>query len=112
MVMTIGDCGDGRLCGRVAALGKLAATDAFNPIPANRSRPVCGLVLMTGLTGDNEGWRGSFHEGGYKRGGAPKAGQDMAAMKTMVHKHEKHDHKGEQYAARGHGSALREVDVG
>jgi hypothetical protein len=35
MVMTIGDCGDGRLCARVTALGKPAATDAFNPIPAN-----------------------------------------------------------------------------
>jgi hypothetical protein len=62
MVMTIGDCGDGRLCARVAALGKLAATDAFNPIPANRSRPVCGLVVMTGLTGDNEGRLGSFYD--------------------------------------------------
>ena len=56
MVMTIGDCGDGRQCARVATLGKLAATDAFNPIPANRSRPVCGLMVMTGLTGDDEGW--------------------------------------------------------
>jgi hypothetical protein len=54
MVMTIGDCGDGRQCARVAALGKRAATDAFNPIPANRSRPVCGLMVMTGLTGDDE----------------------------------------------------------
>jgi Uncharacterized protein conserved in bacteria (DUF2147) len=62
MVMLIGDCGDGRLCARVAALGKLAATDAFNPIPANRSRPVCGLVVMTGLTGDNEGWLASFYD--------------------------------------------------
>src|ERR1700687_3287996 len=26
MVMTIGDCGDGRLCARVAALGRLNAT--------------------------------------------------------------------------------------
>src|SRR6202030_2439259 len=56
------DCGDGRQCARVAALGKLAATDAFNPIPANRSRPVYSLMAMTGLTGDNDGWLGSFYD--------------------------------------------------
>jgi hypothetical protein len=62
---------------------------------ASGGRTGTGPLSMTNVPEENKRDFGSFHEGGYKRGGAPKAGQDMVDMKSMVHKHEKHDHKGE-----------------
>lgn len=54
-----------------------------------------GPLSMMNTADANKETYGSFHEGGYKRGGMPGAGHDMAAIKSAVHKHERHDHKGE-----------------
>ncbi len=62
-----------------------------------------GPLSMANVPAENKREFGSYHEGGYKRGGTPKAGQDMAAMKTMVHKHEHHDHRGEPLTKLRHG---------
>lgn len=55
-------CGP-QFCARVVALGapgpdSVGATDTLNPNPALRSRPVCGLQVIRGLTPDPNGWRG------------------------------------------------------
>jgi uncharacterized protein (DUF2147 family) len=66
MVIAVVDCGDGRLCGRIAALGRLAATDAHNPQPADQSRPLCGLLVMSVQAGQNISragdWQGTFYD--------------------------------------------------
>ena len=40
MVVTIGGCDNGRLCGRIVALGNLPPTDANNPAPSLQARPL------------------------------------------------------------------------
>jgi hypothetical protein len=52
-----------QICARVVALGapgpdSVTATDARNPNPSLRSRPVCGLQVIQGLTPDRSGWKG------------------------------------------------------
>ena len=54
-----------------------------------------GALTVYDTADANKRQLGSFHDGGYKRGGMPDAKSDMAMIKTAVHKHEKHDHKGE-----------------
>jgi uncharacterized protein (DUF2147 family) len=60
-VITIADCG-GQLCGRVTALGTLAALDKRNPVAAQQSRRVCGLAVLTGLNGAEGGWRATLYD--------------------------------------------------
>lgn len=57
-------CGP-QFCARVVALGapgpdSVPATDSLNPNPALRSRPVCGMQVIRGLTPDQNGWRGGI----------------------------------------------------
>lgn len=53
-------CGD-RLCGRIVWLkdptdkGGAALTDALNPNPANRQRPICGLQVIGNLERQSNG---------------------------------------------------------
>jgi uncharacterized protein (DUF2147 family) len=52
---------DGKLSGKIAALNKeytsdgVEKTDISNPDPAKRSRPLIGLVFMTGFTPEGSG---------------------------------------------------------
>jgi uncharacterized protein (DUF2147 family) len=52
---------DGKLSGKIAALNKeytsdgIEKTDISNPDPAKRSRPLVGLVFMTGFTPEGSG---------------------------------------------------------
>jgi hypothetical protein len=62
-----------------------------------------GALSMANVANENKRDFGSFHDGGYKHGGMPAAGHDMAAIKKAVHKHEKHDHKGEPLTKLKHG---------
>jgi uncharacterized protein (DUF2147 family) len=52
---------DGKLSGKIAALNKeytsdgIEKTDISNPDPAKRSRPLIGLIFMTGFTPEGPG---------------------------------------------------------
>ena len=62
MVVTIGACDGDRMCGRIVALGDLPATDASNPVPALRARPLCGATVLDRLEWQNGSWRGTLYE--------------------------------------------------
>ncbi len=58
-VISFETCG-AALCGRIVSLPgwKGAATDVKNPDPAKRNRPLCGLLVLTGLVANNTKWTG------------------------------------------------------
>jgi uncharacterized protein (DUF2147 family) len=60
-IVRIAPCG-ARICGtlvRVLARGpKVPRTDAHNPQPSLRSRPLVGLPVLTGFSRDDEQWTG------------------------------------------------------
>src|SRR5258707_4841683 len=60
MVVTIGACDGGRMCGRIAALGNLPPTDANNPSPALQARPLCGGAVLNRLEWLNRRWHGTL----------------------------------------------------
>jgi uncharacterized protein (DUF2147 family) len=60
MIIAIADCGQGQLCGRVAALGKLAQTGDAEQL-AQRRR-LCGAAVLTELHPTEAGWQGRFHD--------------------------------------------------
>src|SRR4051794_29308010 len=62
MVVALGTCAGGRVCGRIVALGDLPSTDANNPVLELRQRPLCGVTVIDGLEWQNGGWRGMFYE--------------------------------------------------
>ncbi len=71
-VIAFEQCG-AALCGRIVSLPgwKGASTDVKNPDPALRSRPLCGLVAITGLTPNKDEWvNGLFY--------APPHGKSVA----------------------------------
>jgi hypothetical protein len=61
MVVTIADCA-GRLCGRVTAVGSLPPVDKRNPVPAQQSRRLCGLPVLTGFTAGATGWHAILYD--------------------------------------------------
>jgi len=71
---------DGKLSGKIAALNKeytldgIEKTDISNPDPAKRSRPLIGLVFMTGFTREGSGrWdHGTIYD--------PKTGHTYASF--------------------------------
>jgi hypothetical protein len=71
MIIAIADCGEGQLCGRVAARGQLPE---FIPCrlcqAASAVEPLCGAQLMTRLHPTRTGWQGEFFD--------PRAGIDYA----------------------------------
>jgi uncharacterized protein (DUF2147 family) len=54
-------CGEG-VCGKIVKITDGQKTDDKNPKPANRDRPIVGLVIMNGAkkTGDNK-WSGKLY---------------------------------------------------
>ena len=64
-MVDIAPCGE-RLCGRIArvlATGPdVPATDVNNPDPALRSRPLLGLVTLSGFVRRNGKWAGSAYD--------------------------------------------------
>ena len=54
-------CGEG-VCGKIVKVTDGQQTDDKNPKPANRNRPIVGLVIMQGAkkTGDNK-WSGNLY---------------------------------------------------
>ena len=71
---------DGKLSGKIAALNKqytsdgIEKTDIFNPDPAKRSRPLIGLIFMSGFTPEGSGrWdHGTIYD--------PKTGNTYASF--------------------------------
>src|SRR5260221_10725647 len=62
MVVAIGTCDGGRMCGRIVALGNLPPTDANNPTQELRARALCGAAVIDGLEWQNGSWRGSLYQ--------------------------------------------------
>jgi uncharacterized protein (DUF2147 family) len=62
MVVTIGACDGGRMCGRIVALGNLPPTDANNPAPALQARRLCGAAVLDRLEWQNGSWRGTLYD--------------------------------------------------
>ena len=64
-VVAIQPCG-ATLCGRIARIlvptPGAAPTDARNPDPKLRSRPVLGLEVLTGFTDNGKAWRGRIYD--------------------------------------------------
>lgn len=55
-------CGAG-LCAKIVAVKDGQKTDEHNPDPAKRSRPVVGLVIMSGATKSGaSAWQGSLYD--------------------------------------------------
>jgi uncharacterized protein (DUF2147 family) len=65
-IIEIGTCGD-TVCGKVLRLLKLNSdgkmpTDGNNPNPALRSRPVQGIMILTGFTDGGGVWNGRIYD--------------------------------------------------
>jgi uncharacterized protein (DUF2147 family) len=56
-VIEIGPCG-AKVCGRVVWAKNASVTDARNPDPALRRRPIVGLTILTGLERVGDRWTG------------------------------------------------------
>lgn len=61
----IGRCGV-NLCGRivriVTATPGAPTTDVSNPDPAQRTKPILGLAILTGFTDDGDDWHGKIYD--------------------------------------------------
>ena len=58
MIVAIADCGEGRLCGRIAGLPDPRIQKQLPP-----QAKLCGLTVLTGLQpSDSGGWQGQFHD--------------------------------------------------
>src|SRR3954464_15644387 len=62
MIVAIGSCDSGRMCGRISGLGDLPPAVANNPTQELRVRPLCGLAVIDGLEWQNGSWRGTLYE--------------------------------------------------
>jgi uncharacterized protein (DUF2147 family) len=65
-IIEIGTCGD-TVCGKVSRLLKMnpdgsMPMDTNNPNPALRSRPVQGMVILTGFTDGGKIWNGRIYD--------------------------------------------------
>ena len=64
-VVDIAPCGQS-LCGRIARVLKPRpggpAVDVKNPDPALRTRPMAGLVILTGVRPDGDRWSGRIYD--------------------------------------------------
>ena len=68
-LVEVGPCGSGggpAICGRIARVLKPRpggpAVDANNPDPALRTRPIEGIVFLTGFTADGDRWKGRIYD--------------------------------------------------
>jgi uncharacterized protein (DUF2147 family) len=78
MVVTIGACGGGRMCGRIVALGDLPPTDTNNPAPALQARPLCGATVLDRLEWQGGSWNGMLYD--------PQNGTDYRVSVNSVEK--------------------------
>lgn len=74
-VIEIGTCG-ATVCGKVLRVLRLApdgrpAIDRFNPDPALRTRPVQGIMILTGFTDAGSLWKGRIYD--------PKSGKSYSS---------------------------------
>lgn len=64
-LVEIGPCGQ-QICGRIARILKVdptkPTTDVLNPNTALRTRPIVGMVFLTGFTPDADRWRGRIYD--------------------------------------------------
>ena len=65
-IIQIGQCG-GVVCGKVAKVLKAppgggAAIDSNNPDPALRSRPIQGIMLLSGFRDTGKEWEGEIYD--------------------------------------------------
>ena len=64
-LVAIGPCG-ALLCGRIVRVLKVdptkPTTDVNNPDRALRSRPIVGMVFLTGFKPDSDRWRGRIYD--------------------------------------------------
>ena len=63
-VVSIGRCG-AQLCGRVERVLRAPPgaprTDAHNPDPALRTRPIVGVAILSGFSENGDEWRGRIY---------------------------------------------------
>jgi uncharacterized protein (DUF2147 family) len=78
MVVTIGACDGGRMCGRIVALGDLPPTDANNPAPSLQARPLCGATVLDRLQWQGGSWNGTLYD--------PQNGTDYSVSVNPVEK--------------------------
>jgi uncharacterized protein (DUF2147 family) len=62
VIIAVSACGGGRICGRIAGLGDLAATDANNPALERQTRPLCGAAVIDRLAWVDGSWRGVLYD--------------------------------------------------
>jgi hypothetical protein len=55
-VITIAACGAGKMCGHIAGLGDLTATDANNPATELQNRPLCGATVLNRIEPSDRYW--------------------------------------------------------
>ena len=64
-MVEVGPCGQA-ICGRITKVLKPRpggpAVDANNPDPAQRSRPIVGLVILSGFTAAGDRWKGRVYD--------------------------------------------------
>lgn len=64
-LVEIGPCGQ-QICGRIARVLKVdptkPTTDTNNPNAALRTRPILGMVFLTGFSPDDDRWKGRIYD--------------------------------------------------
>lgn len=78
-IVEIAPCGQA-LCGRIAKVLKPRpggpAVDVKNPDPAQRTRPIEGIRILTGLAADGDRWKGRIYD--------PESGRTYRAELTRA----------------------------
>ncbi|MFM9853753.1 MAG: DUF2147 domain-containing protein [Sphingomonadaceae bacterium] len=79
-IIEIGQCG-ATVCGKIAKIlrptkdGK-PPFDTNNPNPALRTRPIDGLVILSGFVANGQSWKGSIYD--------PRAGKTYTSYLTKL----------------------------
>jgi uncharacterized protein (DUF2147 family) len=61
-VITIGACDDGVVCGHLARLGDLAATDKNNPVKDRQNRSLCGATVLDKISSESGYWLATLYD--------------------------------------------------
>ena len=63
MIIAIADCGEGRLCGRIAGLAAPQQQNAQQRLAPQQADQLCGLTVLTELQPAGQGlWQGKFQD--------------------------------------------------
>jgi Uncharacterized protein conserved in bacteria (DUF2147) len=62
MIIAIADCGEGRLCGRIAGLAPQQQQNAQQRLAPQQADQLCGLTVLTELRPTAIGWQGKFRD--------------------------------------------------